>query len=371
MKNVPISELEAGMVLADSVTTTGGQQLFSKGTTLNERIIMRLSFYHVDSVSIEQSRTSIQPHSAEKLFDTSNKPVPKVTSTTTQRVEYSKQFQTFQIDHSFMVSSIMDSFRALLKSHTPLPADTLLAGVSKLFDSCKTSRELFDMLHNMRSSGESIFSHSLNVALICRQLGKWLKVTAAQSDMLTLCGLFHDIGKLQIPSEIFNKPGTYTAEEFALVKKHPLYGYELLRSFPLDEHIKKAALSHHERCDGSGYPNGLKQDKTDTCAMIVAIADVYDAMTTARPHRAPLCPFQVIANFEKEGLQKYNPKYILTFLSHIATIYQNNRILLSDGRCANIVMLNQNALSKPIIQLDDGSCIDLSTQNELHIQSVM
>ena len=148
-------------------------------------------------------------------------------------------------------------------------------------------------------------------------------------------------------------------------------GYDILKSLPLDSHVKKAVLCHHERSDGSGYPTGLSQSDIDEYAAIVSIADVYDAMTAARSYRAPLCVFQVINNFEHDGLSKYNPKFILTFLSHIAGTYQNNRVLLNDGRVANIVMLNRNRLSKPIIQLMDGSCIDLSTQPDLHIQSVL
>ena len=152
---------------------------------------------------------------------------------------------------------------------------------------------------------------------------------------------------------------------------HTQYGYDILEPLPIDDHVKKAALSHHERCDGSGYPMGIPKAVTDSCAMIVAIADVYDAMTAARSYRAPLCPFQVIEKFEKEGLQKYNPKYILTFLSQVAGTYQNSRVLLSDGRSASIVMINQQNLSKPIVRLDDSTCIDLSTQSDLGIQVVL
>ena len=119
-------------------------------------------------------------------------------------------------------------------------------------------------------------------------------------DTLTLCGLLHDIGKLKIPDEILNKPGKYTDEEFDLVKRHTKFGYELLKTLNIDPHIKKAALLHHERCDGSGYPLKATQKDLDDFSMVVAIADVYDAMTAARSYRAPLCPFQVIERFEQE-----------------------------------------------------------------------
>jgi HD-GYP domain-containing protein (c-di-GMP phosphodiesterase class II) len=128
---------------------------------------------------------------------------------------------------------------------------------------------------------------------------------------------------------------------------------------------------HHERCDGSGYPSGLTEEGIDDFAKIIAIADVYDAMTAARSYRAPLCAFQVISNFEQDGYQKYQTKYILTFLKQIATTYQSNRVVLSDGRGCKIVMLNQNDLSRPIVQFDDMTCLDLSTNRDLHITSVI
>jgi HD-GYP domain-containing protein (c-di-GMP phosphodiesterase class II) len=170
---------------------------------------------------------------------------------------------------------------------------------------------------------------------------------------------------VRIPDELLNKTGSLTDEEFARIKEHPKLGYDILKNQPnLDPRIKKAALMHHERCDGSGYPSQLTEDFIDNYAMIVAIADVYDAMTAARAYRAPLCPFQVISNFEKDGYQKFNTKYILTFLKQIAQTYQSNRVMLSDGRACNIVMLNQNALSRPIVQFDDKTCLDLSTASK-------
>ncbi|MDE6970953.1 MAG: HD-GYP domain-containing protein, partial [Eubacterium sp.] len=216
----------------------------------------------------------------------------------------------------------------------------------------------------------SIYVHCLNVALISRMIGKWLKIPARDVETLTFAGLLHDIGKSLIPEDLLNKQGKLTNEEYDLLCQHAQLGYDLLRPLPLDSHVKNAALMHHERCDGSGYPGKATTEAIDDYAHIIAIADVYDAMTAARTYRAPLCPFQVIAEFEKDGLQKYKPKYILTFLEHIASTYQNNHVLLSDGRAANIVLLNRHHLSKPLVQLDNGECIDLS-RSELYINSLI
>lgn len=370
MKKVARNDLKEGMVIASDVMTNSGQKILEKGKVLNKQSIMRLSFYNIESAMVEDEAAEVTE--AVKPAEEPVQPVaPTAPGSYSHKIKTSHKFHTFQIDHTIVLSLIRSSFENYVNNGTPFDTALLASKVQELFDSCKTSLELFNMLHNMHSSDDSIYAHSLNVSLICRQIGKWLKVDEVTLGTLTLCGLLHDIGKLKVPDEILNKPGKYSTEEFAQVKMHTQYGYDLLKPLAINSHIKMAALSHHERCDGTGYPMGLSQIDLDEFAMIVAIADVYDAMTTARSYRAPLCPFQVIANFEDEGLQKYKPKYILTFLGRIAATYQNHRVLLSDGRSATIVMLNKQHLSKPIVQLNDGSCIDLSTEHNLLIQSVL
>ena len=125
-------------------------------------------------------------------------------------------------------------------------------------------------------------------------LGKWLSFSPKDVEVITLCGLLHDVGKLKIPNSIISKPGKLTSEEFSLIKTHTIRGFNILKNKNVDERVKLAAVMHHERCDGSGYPNGLVSHEIDQFSKLVAIADVYDAMTCARVYRGPLCPFEVI-----------------------------------------------------------------------------
>lgn len=286
--------------------------------------------------------------------------------------ELQPEFMNFQIEYARILNSLHSLFDAIIDNpEASLDVQPLLQDCLKLITLCDTTVDLFDKLHRMRLDDDSVYSHCLNVALIAHMIGRWLHFPSEEIDILTMCGLFHDIGKTSVPDEILNKPGKYTDEEFALVKQHPVFGHDLLKSINVDERVKTAALQHHEFCDGSGYPNGLKAADIEDYAGIIAIADVYDAMTAARSYRAPLCPFQAIGNFEKDGLQKYHPKYILTFLNNIATIYQNRRILLNNGKSAKIIMINNNNLTKPLIQFDDGSVTDMLTQPDLEITRIM
>ena len=268
--------------------------------------------------------------------------------------------------------SLKEDFDLIIAGQVDGACDHLLSEAASLFAS-KTSLELFDMIHTMRSVDDSVYAHSLNVALISRAIGKWMQFSKEDLNTLTLAGLLHDIGKTQIPPEILNKQGKLTDEEFDIIRSHAKLGHKILKDTDLDLRIKLAALQHHERYDGSGYPRGLESDEIDTFASIVAIADVYDAMTAARSYRAPKCAFQVIAAFEDDGFQKYNPKVIFTFLQRVAACYNNSRVLLSDGTAGQIVYLNKNTLSRPIVDTVEHGLIDLSqsANKDLFIKAIL
>lgn len=378
MKEYLIADVKPGMITAVPVRTKRGQLIINPNVALTYSLIARMDFYGIESVYIQEQ----EPPAPKKTTTPDQDPgyipaaVPAPVQSPTNDASYSQkvkktpEFKKFQVDFSLRLNDLRECFDAFIASGGTVNKQELLDNVAALIGRQQTTIDIFDMLHNMRQVDDSTYAHCLNVALISRMIGKWLHFSKEELDTLTLAGLLHDIGKTKIPDEILNKDSKLTDEEFNLIRQHPQFGYDILKMQPLDSHIKKAALLHHERCDGSGYPMGLTLDEIDDYALIIAIADVYDAMTAARSYRSPLCPFQVIAEFEKDGLQKYKPKYILTFLERIATTYQNNRVLLNDGTRAKIVLLNHRHLSKPLVQLDDGSCIDLD-KSPLYIQALI
>jgi putative nucleotidyltransferase with HDIG domain len=366
------------MVLLEAVKTPNGQVLANAGSEVTRQLINRMKLYRVASAVVEGEDPVTEQAPApqgEAAPEPEHESRPRThieeTKTVKQKVAASDAFHSFQIQYFQCMEELKKVFTDIIDNGKNIEPDALLESVSQLFRSRNTITELFDMLNNMRTVDDTVYAHSLNVALISRMIGRWLKLEPKDLDTLTLAGLLHDIGKVMIPDEVLNKPGSLTDEEFAMIKNHTKYGYDILKTQNIDLRIQRAALMHHERCDGSGYPSGLTEESIDDFAMIIAIADVYDAMTAARAYRAPLCAFQVISNFEQDGYQKYHTKYILTFLKQIATTYQSNRVVLSDGRGCKIVMLNQNDLSRPIVQFDDMSCLDLSTNRDLHITSVI
>lgn len=390
MEKINTKELKPGMVTAEPVKTRKGQELIPVGTTLTKQLISRMEFYGITSCSIDEAsvltkeeiQAALQAAMNHKLgsAQTEQTGAPAMQDTAkhtlkeevaySQKIKRSKTFQEYSVHSTLVTHTLRQQLEGFVFENRPLDFDALLTSVKSLITPGQTIIQYFDMLHNLRSSDDSVYGHSLNVAMISRILGKWLKWNSADLDNLIIAGLLHDIGKLKIPPEILNKEGKLTDEEFDQIRSHPRAGYDLIRDLKIDSRIKKAALQHHERCDGSGYPMKADEIMLDDFAMVIAIADVYDAMTAARKYRAPLCPFQVIREFERDGYHKFKTEYLLTFLRHIATTYQNNRVILSDGRAAKIILLNQHSLSTPLVQLDDGSCLDLATSS-LYIQSII
>ena len=181
MKELALYNLKEGMVLAKDITTPSGQVVLEKGKELTKQSILRLSFYNIRSACIVDGE---EKQAAPKSYS--------------QKIKTSQKFQSFQVDHTIVLSQIRVSFEGYVNEGRPLDTAALLSKVIELFQSCKTSLELFNMLHNMHSSDDSIYVHSLNVSLICRQIGKWLKAEGATLDTLTLAGLLHDIGKLNL-----------------------------------------------------------------------------------------------------------------------------------------------------------------------------
>lgn len=167
------------------------------------------------------------------------------------------------------------------------------------------------------------------------------------------------------------KPGKLTKEEFEVIKKHTVYGYEILNNFKILESTKRAALLHHEKFDGSGYPFGYTADKIDDISAIITIADVYDAMTSKRCYRDGMCPFDVIADFEYDGISKYHPTYIGMFLKKIASSYIGSTVLLTNGKKAKIIFVTEKYSRPTVTLLEDNSVLVLKDEKDIKIAAVL
>lgn len=431
MKHVKIDVLIPGMVTAEDVIGSNKQLILPKGLVLTDRAIARLETYEIKDIRIEDpvgieveeivEEEAPQPktttlddveidnalltsdadsilsalaaledsgnlpgadehaaeHAAEEKATQKAEEASRIEVAAQEepshyeKIQASPEFKAFKQSFENNVDSLKNSINDIVEKNSPINVESMLAPTMSLLSTQGSTFGVFDMLHNMRQFDDLTYAHSMNVALICGVFADWLKLSADEKKLATACGMLHDIGKLKIDDAIIKKPGKLTNEEYLTIKKHPVEGYKILQHQQVSEHIKNAALMHHEKCDGSGYPLKLTAEKIDPYAKMVAIADVYDAMTSARCYREALCPFTVIELFEEEGLHKYDIVFIMTFLENVINTYIDNKVLLSDGRIGIVKWIDKQYLSKPMLQMLDGSFLELSKCKDLKITKIL
>ena len=360
MKKLKVLTFHAvpGMKVAENVYTKDNNLIVSKDTSLTDNMITRLEFYDVEEIFIyaEEDKIQFEADHVEQTYFT--------------KIKQSESFKRFHKAYTNSIDNLKNDFNDLVCNEGDFNIDFLLSEVNKIIYHSDNNIDLFHMLHCIRNYDDTTYIHSLNVSLICNIMGRWLRFSEEDMNIITICGLLHDIGKLMIPPQIIKKPFKLTDDEFETIKRHPLAGYDFLKTKGIDPRIIYSVLMHHERCDGSGYPHGLKGDKIDSFAKLVAIADVYDAMTSARVYRGPMCPFDVVYMFETEGYTKYDTKYVMTFMEGISDTYINTNVRLNNQEEGTVIFINKNELSRPVVRTKDDF-IDLSKKRDLKIEAVI
>ena len=168
---------------------------------------------------------------------------------------------------------------------------------------------LMDMVRKVEEKDRYTFRHSERVASYSVQIAKKLKLPAEQLENLYLSSELHDVGKINIPIELLNKPGKLTDEEFGVIKQHPGDGADMVRNSTYNC-LASVIEQHHERLDGSGYPSGLKGNEIDFNAKIIAVSDTFDAMTEDRSYRKAYTPEYAMSELKRLSGSKYEPAVV-------------------------------------------------------------
>ena len=350
MEMVATVALKPGMELGENVTDHRGNVILKKNTILDKNYIEKLSVHNIICVNVLEPEDYV-----DNYFD---------------KVKNSKSFKEFEKLYFENFTAYKVSTEFLVYNKTPINNEDLLSiidHITKPLNQSKTT--ILDMLSVLRTDDKDfLFAHGLNVALICNYTASWFDLDEEEKKILVLCGFYYDIGKFLIPESIIRKQGKLTDEEFTKIKTHPLLGFSLLQNFSnINDNIKLATLMHHERCDGLGYPQKLTEEKINKFAKIISILDAYEAMTSYRSYRAPLCPFKVIDILSKDGYGKYDTNYYLNFMKRIVEEYIGKEVMLNNGTACKIVLINQQDLARPMVVTEANEYIDLSKEKSLYI----
>ncbi|MEW9697785.1 HD-GYP domain-containing protein [Paenibacillus sp. SI8] len=230
---------------------------------------------------------------------------------------------------------------------------------------------VFQLFEAVRAKDDYTHEHNIGVGVLSTLIGKWMNLSAKELTTLSLAATLHDVGKVKIPLEILNKPGKLTKEEYEEMKRHSLYGYQMLKdTVGVGSRVAAVALQHHEREDGRGYPYGLKSDKIDLYSKIVAVADIFHAMSSKRPYHEPMPFYEIIGQMRNGTFGELEPEIVSLFLNNITRHLIGNQVVLSDGRQGEVVYINPHDLGNPLIKVND-EFLDLSKSRHIQIQTII
>lgn len=369
-KRISTHKVKIGMVLAADVVTPKGQLLIPSGTEISEKHLFRMNLYQILSATITVPSATDHASDAETSdLDEDFPLLPEEINASERWLNRTESFLRFSKMFGKVEVVVREQFE-LLASGKAINQEKLLASTQTLMGSVRLKSDLFAYMSHLKSEHDHTYVHSVNVGILCNIFGQWLKYTPQDIEELTLAGILHDIGKLKTPYYLLNKIDPLTPDEFQQLKAHAELGYEMVAHMDTSPRVIEGVRYHHERNDGTGYPLGLSKEAIPDFAKIIAIADVYDAMTSGRSYHKKFSPFKVIQLFEQESYGYLDTKHLLTFLENIAHYYLGERVKLTDGTIGKIVFIHNQSPSKPIIQTDD-TMIDLLINNTLSIEEVL
>lgn len=252
-----------------------------------------------------------------------------------------------------------------------LPMLELRNEVIPFIQQVSEKNDFYGILAALQTKDDYTYRHNVAVGILSTLLGKWLKMKPEELSMLTTAATLHDIGKIMIPAEILTKPGPLDTEEFEVMKKHTTLGYEMIRDTVGTTHMQAlVALQHHERLDGSGYPFGVLGHRITDFSKIVAVADIFHAMTSDRYYRSAAPLYEVLTQMEENVYGKLDPYICRVFINKLMQSMIGNDVVLTDGRVGKIIMILAHDPLHPLVNIGEDF-IDLSKHRKLGIVRVL
>ncbi|WP_342663399.1 HD-GYP domain-containing protein [Paenibacillus harenae] len=345
-----MTELINGDLLSHDTFNNFGLHVLSKGTIVNDQEISRLFQHQIEYVDIE-NRASDEP--AARTLETTVNPkwLPNVQPIYENAV---KSFEKF-FNHALVDGKVDDQ--------------EVTAVIQPLLNNLQMERDVVSMLLLLNTNDDYVYQHSVQVGMLSYYLATWTGYSNEESATIGKAGFLHDIGKCQIPGEVLNRPGKLTEREFEEIKKHTIYGHEIILNSFDDPFLAIGALQHHERMNGSGYPNGLEADDIHPVSKIIAVADVYSAMISQRVYQQKRDLLFVLKELYRLSFDELDPFTTHTFIKHMIPNFIGKRAELVSGEVGIIVMTHPIEFFQPLVQIDERF-IDLTIERDYEIKHV-
>jgi putative nucleotidyltransferase with HDIG domain len=350
MRLLSIKQARPGMKIGRTIFTGDGKVLLGSGMVLTERLINGLMKAGIDSIYIDDPRTAdimledlVRPETRRLAVETIQQTVKQLSNSNKLSRRVSVKEMGFHFQQAFL----------------------------SILNDLMSNQQIMVHLTNISTYSGALYQHSVNVAILATAVGMSLGYNRQQLTDLGIGALLHDIGKIELPLDLQQKTTRLTQEEMEIAKKHPVHGFNILRSQHtislLSAHV---ALQHHERLNGSGYPQGLKGKQIHEYAQIVGICDVYDSLTSPRPWRKRFMPHDALEYLLGSGGHLFELHLVNAFRKHIAVFPIGSTVVLNTGEAGVVCRVDPECCHRPTVRIiKDGRGNDLRLPYEVDLKS--
>ncbi|MEI5908087.1 HD domain-containing phosphohydrolase [Bacillus spongiae] len=327
-----------GKVLGEDIYSIQGTLLLKKGTIIKESHILLLQNHKFGQMIPMQEKTKKPLVSKNEL-------------------EYD-QFSQY----------LASEFKRIQDGLSLSNVTAILRNFSSLLEKTLDDIAITSLFKKQTNSNDYLTQHSIHVGILSAMIGKILSFSRQECILLGHMGLLHDIGMLKIPNHLVTKSEPLTTAEVKVVRSHTSTGYDMLKEVAyISPLIAQAALLHHERVDGSGYPMAIKESKIHIMIQIISVADVFNAICSDRPYSSQQPYLTAVSNLMNEVRStKLNPAVVIPFTHYVMRQHLRQKVELNSGEVAEVMFIHQNEPDQPLIKVGT-EYIDLRKHTKLKI----
>ncbi|BBS86540.1 HD-GYP domain-containing protein [Aeromonas media] len=343
---IPVNQLRPGMYVIAIASQTGAMEIAQTGLVTTRQQVDVLIRRGVLTVKVDLARSKL-PGIAQVIS-----PSP-AHSAGSVRPAGSGEGRELKIRRLYQEArELQGKFIRHLKAGEPIDITPLAAVAEEMVDTMFTHGDAMLCLARIRAKDAYLMEHSMNVAILLANFGRYLGLDRSVLKELTLGGLLHDVGKIMTPDEVLNKPGKLTDEEFGVMRQHVVHSYDILSNTAgITPTMLEVAANHHERLDGTGYPQRLKGDQLSLYTRMSGIVDVYDAVTADRVYKQGMQPTQAFRILLKGINQHFDAELVTKFIKCMGVYPVGTLVQLSNQRLAVVMQRNEQQPLKPMVKV--------------------
>ena len=307
LKEFLVSDLKSGMFIAEVTEQSGRFSVKSGGFVRTQNAIDSLSSKGVRRVLVDMAKSEhVEESKPETVAEVKE---PRVKSSFKDEIGKAKKLYN-------QAKKLQRQALASMKAGRPIDSDGMKEVADGFIDSVFRNQDALACMTRMRQKDDYLMEHSINVSIIMTIFAKHMKIDEKIIHDLATGALLHDLGKINVPDEVLHKPGRLTDEEMVVMRSHVTLGYDILKETEgLSDTILEVVLDHHERLDGSGYPNGKNESQLSQYAKMISICDTYDAITASRVYQNARTPIMAFKILRKESGASFDAGLVAEFIN--------------------------------------------------------